>query len=212
MAEENNNKKLITIVLAIVITFAAIAILYVNLPEENIKDNDTVDENQDDQVQEETYLTVVYGNEQKIYTLDDLESLETITGLGGHRTSQPAIKGQATYTGVPITTLVALSAGEITNYSLKVYSDEEGEIDSITYTYDMVQGSLDIYNSTNASDENPINIGGVTMIVCYIADGEYLDESKDGKLKIAFVNEDEELITKASLWWRFVYSIEIIEE
>jgi len=212
MAEENGNNKLITVVLAIVITFAAIAILYVNLPKENIKNNDTDDENQDDQGQEETYLTVVYGNEQKIYILDDLESLETITGFGGYRTSFPSIKGQGTYTGVPVTTLVDLSAGEITDYSLKIYSDEEGEIDSITYTYDMVQGNLDIYNSTNASDENPISIGGVTMIVCYRVDGEYLDESKDGKLKIAFINEDEELITSASLWWKFVYSIEIIEE
>jgi len=212
MAEENGNNKLITIVLAIIITFAAIAILYVNLPKENIKDNDTDDEDQDDQVQEETYLTVVYGNEQKIYTLDDLESLETITGLGGHRTSQPSIEGQATYTGVPITTLVKLSTGEITDYSLKVYSNEEGEIDSITYAYDTAQGNVDIYNSTNATDENPISIGGVSMIVCYKTDGEYLDESTDGKLKIAFVNEDEELITKASLWWKFVYSIEIIEE
>ena len=210
MTEENGSSKVITIVLAIIITFAAIAILYVNLPQDTTKEDNTGD--QEEQTPEETYLTVVYGNEQKVYTLSDLESLETITGRGGYRTSYPAIKGQGIYTGVPVTTLVKLSAGTITDYNITVYSDDEGEKDSITYTYDMVQGNLDIYNSTNASDENPISVGGVTMIICYEADDEYLDESKDGKLKIAFVNEDEELITKASLWWRFVYSIEIIGE
>ena len=35
MAKENGNNKAITILLALVITFAAIGILYVNLPEEN---------------------------------------------------------------------------------------------------------------------------------------------------------------------------------
>jgi len=207
MAEENGNNKTITILLAIIITFATIAIIYVNLPQETTKDDNIEDENP-----EETYLTVVYGDEQVTYSLSELESLETITGMGGFRTSYPSIKGQGTYTGVPVTALVELSAGLITDYNLTIYSDEDGEIDSATYTYDMIQGNLDIYNSTNASDENPISIGGVTMIVCYKADGEYLDESKDGKLKIAFVNEDEELITKASLWWRFIYSIEIIKK
>ena len=195
MVEENGNNKIITILLVIIITFAAIAILYVNLPQK-----------------EEVILTVIYGDEAVNYRLEDLKGMDTILGYGGYRTSFPSIKGQGIYTGVPVTTLVKLSAGTIIDYNITVYSDEEGEKDSITYTYDMVQGNLDIYNSTNASDENPISIGGVTMIICYEADREYLDESKDGKLKIAFVNEDEELITKASLWWRFVYSIEIIEE
>jgi len=202
MAEKNGNNKVITIVLAVIITFAAIAVIYVNLPQETTKDDNT----------EEIYLTVVYEKEQLTYTLSELEALEIITGMGGYRTSYPAIKGQGIYTGVPITTLVELSARSITDYNITVHSDENGVKDNIEYTYDTVQGNLDIYNSTNASDENPITIGGVTMIVCYAKDSEYLDESKDGKLKIAFITENEELITKASLWWRYIYLIEIIEE
>ena len=50
------------------------------------------------------------------------------------------------------------------------------------------------------------------MIVCYEKDGEYLNESDDGRIKIAFVNQDEEKITASDLWWKFVESIEIIED
>ena len=50
------------------------------------------------------------------------------------------------------------------------------------------------------------------MIVCYQKDGEYLNVTKDGNIKIAFVNEDEEKITSSGLWWKFVESIEIIED
>jgi hypothetical protein len=122
------------------------------------------------------------------------------------------IKGQATYTGVPVTTLVEQIAGNITNYSLIVNSDEDGFKDSISYTYEEARGNLDIYNASNASEETPIDTGGVTMIVCYQKDGEYLDESSDGKIKIAFVNEDEEKITTLAYWWKFVVSIQIVEE
>jgi len=210
MAENNN--KIITIILVLLISLAALTILYVNLPQESTKENNNTEEEGDEQTDDEVYFTVYYDDEQTEYTLDDLESMDTITGLGGYRTSYPMIKGQAMYTGVPITKLVELLAGDITNYSIIVYSDEEGEIDSITYEFNETQGIIDIYNSTNASDETPISTGGVTMILCYEKDGEYLDETSDGKLKIAFVNEDEELITKSGLWWKFVYSIEIIEE
>ncbi len=209
MAEEKINNKIITAILAIFIIIAAVIILYVNLPEEtSTNDND----NQENQTEDTIYLTVSYGDEETTYTLDELESLDIITGFGGYRTSFPVIKGQGTYTGVPVTTLVELSAGIISNYTLKVFSDEGGTIENITYDYGAVQGNVDIYNSTNASDETPISNGGVTMIVCYQKDGEYLDESSDGKLKIAFVNQDEELITASSYWWKYVYLIEIIEE
>jgi len=227
MAEEKISNKLITAVLGLIIIIAAVVILYVNLPEENDdkdsddgadeeqddeEQDDTEEEEPEDQTEDEVYLTVVYENKEINYTLEELESLETITGFGGYRTSKPAIRGQGNYTGVPITTLIDLSASDISNYSLRVYSDEEGEIDNITYTYEMAQGEVDIYNSSNASDETPIQKGGVTMIVCYKNEGEYLDEDDDGKLKIAFISEDEELITYSMLWWKFVYKIEIIEE
>lgn len=210
-----NTNKILTIFLVVILCIAAVVLLYVNLPkDDNIDDttNGNTDNNQTEEPEEPvTVLTIVYGDEQTEYTLEELESMETITGYGGYRTSYPMIKGQGTYTGVPVTKLVELTAGSITNYSLFVISNEKGDIQNQTYNYTTIQGNINIYNSTNASDDTPIETGGVTMIVCYEKDGEYLDEDSDGKIKIAFVNEDEEKITASGLWWKFVVSIGIIE-
>ena len=193
-----DTNKILTMFLVVIICIAAVVLLYVNLPKDETKGPITV-------------LTILYGDKQTNYTLEELESMETITGYGGYRTSYPMIKGQGTYTGVSVTKLVELTAGNITNYSLFVISNEKGDIQNQTYNYTTIQGNINIYNSTNASDDTPIEIGGVTMIVCYEKDGKYLEEESDGKIKIAFVNEDEEKITASGLWWKFVVSLEIIE-
>lgn len=218
MVEKNGNNKIITILLAIIITFAAIAILYVSLPQDEDESNKNTNyiplESEEDVIFTVSYLKKAQTGLNTVvgpYTLYGLENLSSITGYGGYRTSFPAIKGQGTYTGIPVTTLVEQTGEQFTNYTVIVNSNEDGEKNSKTYSYDMVQGNLSIYNSTNASDETPISTGGVTMILCYQKDGEYLEESKDGKLKIAFVNEEEELITTAGLWWKYIVSIEIIE-
>jgi len=216
MAEKNSNK-LITIMLALIICVAAITILYVNLPKSETNENETDDgttdqqENNDQSEEPTVILTIIHNDIEDEYTLEELEAMDIITGYGGYRTSYPMIKGQGTYTGVPVSKLVELTAGSITNYSIFVVSNKSGLIQNQTYNYTVVEGNTNIYNSTNASDETPIGTGGVTMIVCYQKDGEYLDAEKDGDIKIAFVNEDEEKITASGLWWKFVESIEIIE-
>ena len=199
MVENNDSNKFLTVVLVVIIIISAIVVLYVNLPKDGTTD-DT-----------EIVLTVIYGDTQIEYTIKVLEAMDTITGYGGYRTNTPIIKGQGIYTGVPVIKLVESTAGYISNYSLFVISNENGEIENKTFNFTTIQGFINIYNSTNALDEIPIEIGGVTMIVCYEKDGKYLDEESDGKIKIAFVNEDEEKITASVLWWKFVVIIEIIE-
>jgi len=216
MAEKNNTNKILTIVLAVIICVSAIVLLYVNLPKDEKTDNNinnnTNGSTDNNQTEEPVIvLTVIYGDEQTEYTIDELEAMDIITGYGGYRTSYPLIKGQELYTGVTVSKLVELTAGNITNYSLLVTSNEKEKIENKTYNYTTIQGNINIYNSTNASDETPIEKGGVTMIVCFEKDGEYLNESDDGKIKIAFVNKNEEKITSSDLWWKFVESIEIIE-
>jgi hypothetical protein len=221
--DEVKINKIITLLLAMVICIAAITVLYVNLPEDEESETDTTEDTSDDvgddeaddepdEEEPEKIFTLIYGEEQVNYTLEELVSMESITGYAGYRTSLPAISGQGTYTGIEISTLVENIAYELVNYSVIVTSDEDGLVENKTYDYEMIQGNLDIYNATNASDDTPIDTGNVTMILCYMKDGEYLDESDDGILKIAFINEEEELITKAGLWWKFIVSIEIIEE
>jgi len=193
----------ITILLAIIIIIAIGVVIYTNLPEDgNEKNNQQTDKSN------EHMLTVFYNGEETNYTLDELMEFDTITGYGGYRTSFPSIRGQGNYTGVIVTSLIEDIAGPIENYSLKVVSNEDGTIENQTYNYSVIQGNVDIYNASNASEI--IDKGGVTMILCYQENGEPLNETDDGAIKIAFVNSEEEKITPAFLWWKFVESIEIV--
>jgi len=213
MPTENKSNKIITMVLAVIITLAAITVIYISLPQ-NEGNNKTSDENNGQQngggqTEESTILTVIYGDEQTNYTLKDLEALESYTGMGGRRTNYPKLEGKGNYTGVTVTTLVELTAGDIENYNIIVYSNDGR---NKTYNFSMVHGNVDIYNSTNASNSASIGYGNVTMIASYKKDGKYLNESQDGKLRIAFVNDKKELITSSGLWSKYVASIEIVEQ
>lgn len=213
MPTENKSNKIITIVLAAIVTLAAITVIYVNLPQ-NKENNKPSDENNGQQngggqTEESAILTVIYGDEQTNYTLKELEALESYTGMGGRRTNYPKIEGQGNYTGVPVITLVEITVGDNENYNIIVYSND-GK--NKTYNFSMVQGNVDIYNATNASNSTPIGYGNVTMIVSYKKDDKYLNESQDGKLRIAFVNDKKELITSSGLWSKYVASIEIVEQ
>ena len=199
--------RIMTIALAVVITIAAVTVLYINLPKDGT-DNDINNKNGE---AEENILTVKFGNIYQNYTLSDLEDFGSITGIGGYRTQKPSIVGPDNYTGVSISMLVEDIAGEIENYSVIVTSDEEGTIENKTYNYSMVLGNVDIYDPENASNEEPLGNSGATMVVCFEKNGVPFDESKDGTLKIGYVSE-EGAITSASLWWKFVVSIEIVDE
>lgn len=192
----------ITILLAIIIVVAIGVVIYTNLPDADEKDNQPTNGS------DSFLLTVSYNGEETSYTLDELKEFDTMTGYGGYRTNFPSIKGQGTYTGVVVTSLVEDIAGDITNYSLKVVANENGIIENQTYNYSVIKGNVNIYNASNTSEI--IETGGVTMILCYQADGQSLNASKDGTIKVAFVNNEEEKITSAFLWWKFVESIEII--
>ena len=94
------------------------------------------------------------------------------------------------------------------NYSLKIV-DKDGE--EQTYNFSVIQGNVAIYNASDPNNETPLGYDDVTMILAYKQDGEYLNASRDGRLRIAFVN-DKGSITASRLWWKFVVSIEIIPE
>ncbi|MBE3139561.1 MAG: hypothetical protein IMZ53_03155, partial [Thermoplasmata archaeon] len=86
---------------------------------------------------------------------------------------------------------------------------EDGK--NLSINYSTILGNVDIYNPDNASDPNPIGKGGVTMVLAYQYEGNWLNESSDGKLKIVFLDEQGS-ITAGHLWLYKVTSIKIITE
>jgi len=196
--------KILSAAVAIAIIVSVVVLVYVNLP----KQTDSSSEDNTAHKTTPPIFTLIYDDKQKNYTIADLVQLEAYTAKGGYRTQSGFIKGVGNYTGVNISTLVNTFQPAPLLFSFKVYSEDGG---NLSINYSTILGNVDIYNPDNASDSKPIGNGGVTMVLAYQYEGQWLNESNDGKLKIVFLNEKGS-ITQASLWWKKITAIRIITE
>jgi len=210
MAKENGSNKIITIVLAIIITFAAIAIIYVNLPEgtktTDDTDDETQDETEDEEEPEDVILTITYESEIYEYSLSDLEDMESYIGSGSYIKTKALpeviINGPYTFTGIKFTTLMDQIDDIPKNYNITVTATDGWNSE---YTMSQINGNVDTYNETGNITEGDT----VIMILAYKEDGEYITDEEIGPLRIAFLGED--VITASNLWSKMVESIEIVE-
>lgn len=216
MAEEKSNK-IITILLAVVITIAAIAIIYVNLPQEkndeNITNDDVTDDNTDDGTDENNnppatiIFTVTYNDEILSYTLEELENLEAYTGSGSYVKTKllpetVLINGPYSFTGIKFTTILDEFNSLPEDYNITVTASD-GYPSS--FTKDQAYGVVDIYTETG----DVTGTSGATMILAYKEDGEYITDEEIGPLRVAFVGDD--IVTASNIWSKMVVSIEITE-
>ncbi len=108
MAEKNNTNKILTIVLAVIICVSAIVLLYVNLPKNETKDNNTNGSTDNNQTEEPvTVLTVIYGDEKINYTMNEIKAMTSYTGEGAKINKKLTITGPYNYTGVKISTFLS---------------------------------------------------------------------------------------------------------
>jgi hypothetical protein len=111
------------------------------------------------------------------------------------------IDGPFNYSGVEITKLLEKIEDLPDQYNITVTAIDGRESN---YSYDEIMGNVDIYNNSG----NITSSSGVTMILAYKHDGEYIKDPDEGPLRIAFV--DDGLITSSKLWTKLVETIEII--
>ena len=218
MAKEDTTNKIITIVLALVITIAAFTLIYINLVDDSSEDEDqdtsdngdsgdtTPEDETEDDTEEEILLTMTYGDQIFEYTLSTLESFESYAGYGG--IIKPGwfpdivTEGPFNYTGIKISTLLDEFEDLPDDYNLSVTSSD-GK--SNEYNISQINEDVQIYDGTSTESTG---IGGVTMILAYEKEGEYLDDD-EGPLRIVFV--DDGIFISSRLWAKYVVSIEIIE-
>ena len=213
MAKDNESMKLLTIVLAAVIILATVVIIYVNLPGKETDDDQTDDTEdgteeleEEDEEESEPIFSLIYGDTELEYTLEEIENMDLYTGSGAMIKTgwfpEIVISGPNDYTGIEITYLLNQIENKPENYTINVISSDDRETE---YNQSYIQGNVDIYNDTG----DIIATSGVTMILAFKENGEYLNKTDAGNLRIAFV--DDEKITSSSLWAKYVTSIEIIE-
>jgi len=197
----SKTNKIISAVVAIAIIISIAVLIYVNLP----KPTEKTDDNTDDHKSIPPTLTLIYDDEQKNFTFGEIERLEPYTAKGGYRNSIGVIKGVGNYTGVNITTLVNTLQPVPYRYTLQVFS-EDGK--NMSYNYSTIIGQVPIYNPENGS---AIGTGNMTLVLAYQFEGDWLNESSDGKLRIVFL-DDQGSITESKYWMKMVTSIRVITE
>jgi len=198
MVLENKSYKIITIILALIIIIAAITIIYTSLPK---NENETENTNGNQQ-ENEVVLQMLYNDTYKNFTLDQLQDLESFTGLGGYIKSNNATVGPYELTGVRISTILNQYKISSQNYSINIgATDYPTNIFNLSY----INGEIPIFNETGAQ----IGTGGVTMIIYYKQNGEYLD-SLEGPLRLGFIYEDG--FTSSKIWIKHVVSLLIIDD
>ena len=211
MPTENKSNKIITITLALIITLAAITVIYINLPKENKNKSGENNERKNEENQAEegsSILTIIYGDEQTNYTLEELEELDAYTGSGGYIKTKVlpttvSITGPYEYTGVKVTLLLSQIENLPENYSIVVEASDGWTTE---YNQSQIRGDVPAYNESG----NITGIGGVTMILAYAEGRDYMNESIGGPLRTVYV--DDGAITSSDLWTKKVVSIEIVEQ
>ena len=198
MAMENKSNKIITIVLALIIIVAAITILFTSLSKE---ENETNTNNENEQ-ENEIVLQTLYNDQYINYTLDQLQKLGSLTGLGGYINSVNVTTGPFELTGVSISTFLNQFDIISENYSISVKAaDNYSRIFNLSY----INGDIPVFNDTGEQ----IGTGGVKMIINYRQNGELLDNST-GPLRLAFIYEDG--FTSSKIWIKQVETILIIDD
>ncbi|MCX6661543.1 MAG: hypothetical protein NTY91_03230 [Euryarchaeota archaeon] len=197
----SKTNKIIGAVVAIAIIISIAVLVYVNLP----KQTETTEDNNDDHKTSPPTLTLFYNDEQTNFTFGEIERLESYTAKGGYRNSIGVIKGMGNYTGVNITTLVNTLHPIPYRYTLQVFA-EDGK--NMSYNYSTIIGLVPIYN---AEDGSVNGTGNMTLVLAYKYEGDWLNESTDGKLRLVFL-DDHGSITESKYWMKMVTSIRIITE
>jgi hypothetical protein len=199
--KEDKSKKMIAFFLSIIIIVAFGIIVYINLPQETPNNQGNGGSKND---QEKVTLSVILGDEQIDYTLEDLEDLEAYKESGGYIKTgwlpEVNIEVPHNYTGVRIITLLDEIDELPGNYSITVEASDDYTRD---FNMSLILGNVDIYNETG----NITSVGDVTMLLAYQGEETYLNESLGGPLRIVYV--DNGAITDSSLWIKNVVSIEI---
>ena len=200
MTNGKNTNRFITIVLVIVILLAIVTIIYYNLPKEDTNDIPTNGET-------DTVFTIRFGDEITNYSIEDLETLEEFKGNGTLIKTgwlpDVVLEGPFNFTGVKVNTILNQIDNLPTNFTLSINSSDGW---TTNYNQSTINGLVNIYNETG----NITQTGGVTMILAYMKDGEYITDTDEGPFRVAFINNGK--ITSSKLWAKMVVSFEIIEQ
>lgn len=192
--------KYISVILVVVIIFAICVLVYTNLVEKEPGNSDIVQPPLEEH--EDNVLTLSVDSTSYNYSLNELMTFDSISGKGLYINKVGKINGPNNYTGVSMVVLLDAVESIPYNYTIQAIASDGY---SINYTMDEVKGKVLVYNETGVE----IGTKNLTMIVAYKENGEFLNETTSGPLRIAFIDEQGQ-ITNSGMWLRSIVKIEIV--
>ena len=197
MVVKDNDRfnKYISVVVIAAFIFAIGLITYIYLVEKEPSDSD-----QDTVV---PLLTISVGTELYNYSLNELMVFDSVSGQGGYINKIGKITGPNNYTGVSVGVLLNSIGSMLDNYTLHAVANDGY---SLNYSLNEVKGQLSVYNKTGVE----IGVGNLTMIIAYKENGELINETSDGPLRIVFVDEQGS-ITRSEMWLKSLVGLEIVQ-
>jgi hypothetical protein len=150
-------------------------------------------------------LTIVGLNgTQLVLNETAIGGLPSFVSKGGFKTSVGALRGIGNYTGVQLSTLLALVGGMNSDCSLRVTASDGY---TMVYTYNQVQGENFTTYSPATGDEVSAN-PPFTVVLAYHLNGMNLT-SDDGPLRFAILGP-QGLLTDGHFWIKMVTKLEIL--
>ena len=152
-------------------------------------------------------LTLIALNgTQLVLNQTDIGSLPSFESEGGLENSAGALQDNANYTGVTLSTLLALVGGMNSSCALNVTASDGY---NMVFTYDQAVEGL------NFTTYNPVNGTEVpysqpfTMTLAYYKNGVNLTSDDGGPLRLVFLGP-QDLLTDGHLWVKWVTTLQII--
>ncbi len=150
-------------------------------------------------------LTLVNGDQQLEFTLDELKSQTATSGQAGMLSSTGKITVPAEYTGVLLTDLLDLMGGITPDLGVNIVA-EDGY--TMTLSYDQVtNGGFITYDPSDGTEKEFDE--QLRAMIAYAMDGQPMDAQRDGTLRMVVISSTNNQITDGHWAVKWVNRIEV---
>ncbi|MGA7728047.1 MAG: molybdate ABC transporter substrate-binding protein, partial [Dehalococcoidales bacterium] len=150
-----------------------------------------------------TTLTVNDGKTTNVYTLAQLEALDSVSGYEANRNGTGTVSATNSFTGVRLTTLIKDAGGMVAGSAVKITGS--GNYSKILSYSQVYSGTFNVYDQTGAA---AVASNQPYMAIIYQLNGSPLDATT-GPFESAVITAGNQE-GDASLWIKNAYEIDIL--
>jgi DMSO/TMAO reductase YedYZ molybdopterin-dependent catalytic subunit len=147
-------------------------------------------------------LTVINGEQEKVYSYADVIAMASVEGWGGSISSVGEITGPFEFEGVPVADLCEAVGGVDETKSVRIIANDGY---ATSFSYDMLQGEFTTYDPATA---NEAEHGDLTLVLAFEKDGKRISDEDGGPLRTMVVSDDK-LVVDGFLCIKWVKTIEL---